>query len=170
MQNILTFTVKPDSQFYSDYFRAQAEKKRFHDIAVPFLKKHGIEGSFYLSKSLSVKATKEQREKFSGQLLKNSDKQGFYYFKAKSPIEKEWESEVAAKINFKALEKCNFWYFGFIDSGSYSLWDWNGTIYGYLENKHVNDIPPDESWMCPIKVSEYYAAIEAYENEMRQKE
>lgn len=168
MSNILTFTVRPDSHFYTDYFEAKAEKQKFHDIAVPFLEKHGIEGGFYIAEFLAIEGTSEQREKFSGQLLKKPDHQGFYRFYKKSPIEKAWESEVAAKINFKVLEKCDHWYFGFINAGKYKLWDWKGTIYGYLENKYANVIQLDERWMSPIKVSEYYSAIEAYEDEAKQ--
>lgn len=80
MSNILTFTVKPDSQFYTDYFGAKTEKKKFHDIAVPFLEKHGIEGSFYIAKFLAIEGTSEQREKFSGQLLKKTRSPGILLF------------------------------------------------------------------------------------------
>lgn len=170
MSRILTFTVKPESKFYADYFAMRAEHDRFHDVAVPFLKERGIEGRFYQTPFLAIDPDEETLQRYRNQLRKNPDSQGFYHFLKKSDTEKAWESEVAAKINFSVLDSLDLWYFDFIKSGCYHLWRWNDTIYGYLESKGDCDITPDESWMQPIKVSEYYAAGEAYEEEKKRKE
>lgn len=168
MSSVLTFKVNPNSKFYDDYFNAKAESQKFRSIAIPFFEKYGIKGSYYQSKFLAINVDKESREKLRLHLLKSPDRQGFYHFRKNSSIEKEWENEVTSKIDFGVLEKCDFWYLTFINAGRYKMWDWNGTIYGYLENKYDNGIVPDESWMRPMKLSEYYSIIEAYEEEMKQ--
>lgn len=169
MSYILTFTVKPESQFYADYFEAKAEKKRFRDHAIPFLLKYGIEGKCYMANFLALVPTDRDIKMYGTQILKTPDRNGITRFKRNSPVEKAWESEVAAHANFPVLEKCDLWQVEFITAGKYTLWDWNGTIYGYLENKYDRDIIPNERWMQPIKVSEYYAAVEAYEDEVKRK-
>ena len=170
MSYILTFTVKPESQFYAEYFASKAEKKRCRDLAIPFLEKYGIEGKCYMADFLAIEPTDRDVKMYGTQILKNPDRKGIRRFKRNSPIEKAWESEVAAHVNFNVLEKCDLWFFDFIEAGMYRLWDWNGTIYGYLENKYDRDIIPNERWMQPIKVSEYYAAVEAYEDKINGKE
>lgn len=167
MSNILTFTVKSESQFYADYFASKAEKDHCRNLAIPFLDKYEIEGKCYMAEFLAIEPTGRDMKMHGTQMLKNPDRNGVHRFKRNSPVEKAWESEVAAYVNFRVLEKCDLWFFDFINAGKYKLWDWNGTIYGYLENKYTNDIQMDESWMQPIKVSEYYSAIEAYEDEVK---
>lgn len=46
--------------------------------------------------------------------------------------------------------------------GKYNLWDYDGEIYGYLEDYYEKDITPGD-YMIPIKISEYYAVIEDIE-------
>lgn len=169
MSSILTFTVNPDSKFYSNYFIAKEERQKFRDLALPFFEKHGIDGSYYQSKTLAVKIDKAEREKFADQMVKTKDKQGFYKFKAKSPIQKAWEEEVCSNADFHKMELVDFWFLDFIHAGKYKTWDRDGIIYGYLENKYDNDITPAE-WMNVIKVSEYYAAVEDYEEYLKKQE
>lgn len=169
MSNILTFTVNPDSRFYSNYFTAKTEREKFRSLALPFFEKHGISGAYYQSKTLAVKMEKEERENFAEQMVKTKDKQGFYKFKAKSPIQKEWEEKVCSQIDFRKMELVDLWFFDFINSGKYKTWDRDGVIYGYLENKYENDIVPAD-WMNVIKVSEYYAAVEDYEEHLKKQE
>lgn len=169
MSSVLAFTVKPESKFYADYFAVKKEQKRFHDIAVPFLKERGVEGQFYQTPFLAIAPDEDTLQKYRAQLRKNPDSHGFYHFLKKSDLEKAWESEVSAKIDFTVLRALDFWYFDFISSGRYAIWSWNGTIYGYLENKYASDIEPNESWMQPIKVSEYYAAVESFDEENKRK-
>lgn len=160
----VAFKVKPDSDFYAKYFDAKEEKVKFKELAVPFFLKHGIDGRFYIDKSLAVKIPKEQREKLEIHLRKNPDRNGFYWFKKKSPIEKEWEETVTAHINFKRLEQVDLWWLSYIYYGTYNLWDIGGEIYGHLEDKNKKDIKLDD-FMEQIKLSEYYAAIERFEDE-----
>ena len=169
MSNILTFTVNPDSKFYANYFTAKEHRQKFRELAIPFLKNLGIKGAYYQSKTLAVNISKEDREKFADQMVKTKDKQGFFKFKAKSPIQKAWEDEVCSKVDFRKMELVDFWFLDFIKSGKYKTWDRDGVIYGYLENKFDADIVPAD-WMNVIKVSEYYAAVEDYEEYLKNKE
>lgn len=158
----LAFRVKRDSDFYAKYFDAREEKIKFKQLAAPFFKKHGIDGSYYITRCLAVKMPREQREKFADHIKKNPDSKGFYWFKKKSPIEKEWEETVVAQVDFNRLEQNDFWWMSHIMCGTYSLWDFEGDIYGYLEDSYQKDIKPAD-FMEQIKVSEYYAAIEKAE-------
>ena len=169
MSSVLAFTVKPESKFYADYFAVKKEQKRFHDIAVPFLKERGIEGRFYQTPFLAIDPDEDTLRKYRSQLRKHPDSKGFYHFLKTSDLEKAWESEVSAKINFSVLNALDFWCFDFIKSGKCTIWSWNGTVYGYLESKCFLDIVPNENWMQPIKMSEYYAAVESFDEENKRK-
>ena len=164
----IAFRVKRDSEFYKQYFEAKAEREKLKGLAFPFFKKHGIDGRFYQTKTLGVKIPREQRDKFEGQIRKNPDRLGFYFFKVKSPIEKEWEESVTNHIDFKRLEQVDFWWLYHITQGSYNLWDAGGEIYGFLDNKQEGDFKP-ENFMEEIKLSEYYAVIERVEENARQR-
>ena len=155
----VAFKVKRDSEFYRKYFEAKEERDKLKRLAYPFFEKHGIDGRFYQAKTLGVKITREQREKFEGQIKKNPDRHGFYFFKVKSPVEKEWEETVTNHVDFKRLEQIDFWWLKHITQGSYNLWDADGEIYGFLGNKQDGDFKP-EDFFHEIKLSEYYAVIE----------
>ena len=155
----IAFKVKRDSEFYRKYFEAKEEQKKFKELAFPFFEKHGIDGRYYQAKTLGVKISKEQRKKFADQIRKNPDRNGFYFFKVNSPIEKEWEETVTNHIDFKRLEQVDLWWLNHISQGRYNLWDADGEIYGFLENKQEGNFKP-EDFMKEIKLSEYYAVIE----------
>lgn len=156
------FRVKHDSEFYRQYFDAKEERTHFRTMAVDFFKKYGIDGQYYQSRRLGVKLDHAQREKIAEHLVKNPDKYGFFWFKKKSPIAVEWEETVVANTDFPRIEQCKFWWASFIMRGKYSLWDYDGEIYGYLEDYYEKDITPGDC-MIPIKISEYYAVIEDVE-------
>lgn len=162
----IAFRVKRDSEFYKQYFEAKDERNKFKGLAYPFFEKHGIDGRFYQSKTLAVKITREDRNKFDGQIKKNPDRNGFYSFYAKSQIEKEWEETVTNNIDFERLELVDLWWFGCIDQGSYNLWDTDGEIYGFLSTKQEKKFEP-ESFMEEIKLSEYYTVIERLKENKR---
>lgn len=71
----------------------------------------------------------------------------------------------------KVYNANSLWYFGCIYSGSYSLWDYNGNLYGYLHSRYDNIKLTDD--MEEIKMSEYYKVyykvIEDFENGENQK-
>lgn len=159
----IAFKVKHDSDFYTKYFDAKEEKAKFKKLVAPFFEKYGIDGRFYMAKSLAVKIPKEQREKIETHLRKNPDRQGLYWFKKKSPIQKEWEEMVTEHIDFKRLEQVDLWWLSYVLYGKYSMWDMDGEIYGYLEDGYQKDIKLDD-FMEQIKISEYYAAIERFED------
>lgn len=165
----IAFKVKHDSEFYKQYFEAKEEREKLKGLARPFFEKHGIDGRFYQAKTLSVNLTREQREKFADQIRKDPDRNGFFSFKVKSPIEKEWEETVTNHIEFKRLEQCDLWWLGHIMRGRHNLWDTNGEIYGYLESYQNEDFKPD-AFMEEIKLSEYHAVIESLINNAAGKE
>ena len=156
------FRVKHDSEFYRQYFDAKEERTHFRTMAVDFFKKHGIDGRYYQSRRLGVKLDHAQREKLVEHLVKNPDKYGFFWFKKKSPIAVEWGETVVANTDFPRMEQCDFWWASFIMRGKYNLWDYDGEIYGYLEDYYEKDITLGD-YMIPIKISEYYAVIEDIE-------
>lgn len=161
---VVAFTVDKDSDFAKRYIETKLETQCFRKLANEFFKKHGFLDSqgYYKSESLVVELTDEQREKFSDQLKKNPNRNGFYVFKVKSQMQKEWEKEVIEKVDFKVLSQMDLWYFDYIHHGSYALWDYEGVIYGCLESRHQREINlPD--YFKQIKLSEYYAVIEKVE-------
>lgn len=76
-------------------------------------------------------------------------------------MQKSWNEEVVSKVDFKIINAIRFWYLSFIFQGNYNLWDYEGTIYGYLKNTAGNINLAD--YMTEIKMSEYYSVIESME-------
>jgi hypothetical protein len=159
----IAFRVKHDSLFYKQYFEAKDEREKLRKFERPFFEKYGIDGRFYQCKTLGVELTREQREKFADQVRKNPDRKGFYCFKLKSAIEKEWEKTVTNHIDFDRLGLVDLWWFGVISQGIYNLWDADGEIYGYLATEQTKNFEP-EGFMEEIKLSEYYAVMERLKN------
>ena len=158
----IAFIVKRDSEFYNQYFAAKAEKQRFHDLARAFFEKHSLLDSarYYQSEFLGLELNDEQKQRFEGQLRKNDDKDGMSIFKKNSIMQKSWNEEVTSNINFDIINKIGFWYLGFIMCGKYSLWDYDGNIYGCLKDGMDGNINLAD-YMTEIKMSEYYSAIES---------
>ena len=159
----LAFKVKTDSDFYNQYFAAKDEKDKFRQLAITFTEKHGIDGDIYVSKILAVKPPKGKHRSFADQTKVKPDRNGFYWFKKNSTIRKLWDTEVVPFVNWEYVDKLDFWWLGHIQSGSYSLWDWDGEIYGLLKERCQTGIQAAD-WMMPLKMSEYYAAIENRED------
>ena len=96
------------------------------------------------------------------ELYKHANRDGLYKFKIKSPTQTRWEEEVISQINMEAYKAIKFWWAPCIMSGQFTIWDYNGEIYGCLESK--GDIKLTED-MEEIKLSEYYKIIEEIEDE-----
>ena len=161
----VAFTVNKDSYLYQEYFDAKNERKKFHDLARAFFVKHDLldSGEYYQCHTLSLKLSADQRSRFVDQLKKGKDPNGMSVFKKRSAMQKEWEDAVASKIDFDIISRYRTWFFVFISSGSYNMWDdGNGNVYGYLSDKYNESITLS-GCMTEIKMSEYYAAIEALE-------
>lgn len=160
----IAFIVKRDSEFYNKYFKAKEERQYFHNLARAFFEKHDLldDSEYYQAEFLGLKLNAEQRQRFAGQLRKNDDKNGMSIFKNKSAMQKSWNEEVTSKINFEIINKINLWYLGFLHYGSYSLWDYNKNIYGYLKDNLSDNINLAD-YMTEIKMSEYYSVIESSE-------
>ena len=160
----VAFTVKQGSQFYQDYFSAKEERQKFHELAKEFFKKHNLfePKKYYQTEFLGLELTAEQKKLYADQIKKNDDENGMRQFKKRSAMQKSWEEDVVSKVDFDVIEKPKFWWFEFIMRGSYSLWDHNGIIYGYLKDNHKEEIKLAD-YMTEIKMSEYYMAIEATE-------
>lgn len=61
------------------------------------------------------------------------------------------------------LDQQSLWYWPYIGSGEYALWSDGSEIYGLLKDRNQREIQPAE-WMLPIKMSEYYAAVERFQD------
>ena len=162
----VAFTVRQDSEFYNKYFKAKEERQHFHDLAKEFFEKHDLldNAEYYQTEFLGLKLNAEQKQKFAKQLKKHDDKNGMSIFKKNSPMQKYWDEEVVSKVDFEVIDRIKFWYFDIILSGSYSLWDYKGNIYGYLKNNNVDKISLAD-YMTEIKMSEYYSVIESFERD-----
>lgn len=157
------FKIKKDSKLYQNYFRSEAERKKFKKLGDAFFDKIGYEGSYTLTNNLMVKNNLSTLFKlFPNELCKNANKDGLYKFKVKSPTQKRWEKEVISQIDMEAYNAIRFWWMNCIWSGRYTIWDYNGEVYGMFEAQ--NDIKLTED-MEEIKMSEYYKIIEEMENE-----
>ena len=160
----IAFTVKQDSQFYKNYFLAKEERRKFHELAKAFFKKHNLfePQKYYQTEFLGLELTAEQKKLYADQIKKYDDENGMTRFKKRSAMQKSWEEDVVSKVDFDVIEKPKFWWFDFIMRGSYSLWDHNGIVYGYLKDNHKEEIKLAD-YMAEIKMSEYYMAIEETE-------
>lgn len=156
------FKIKKDSKLYQNYFRSEAERKKFKKLGDAFFDKIGYEGSYTLTNNLMVKNNLNTLFKlFPNELCKNANKNGLYKFKVKSPTQKRWEKEVISQIDMEAYNAIRFWWRNCIWSGRHTIWDYNGEVYGYLESDYELKLTED---MEEIKMSEYYRVIEEIEN------
>lgn len=151
------FKVKKDSRLYNNYFVSKSEKERFRQLANSFFDSIGYDGRYTLTRRLMV----DQSELFPNELCKTQTREGLYRFKINSPTQKQWEQEVVDKIDMKSCNCNDFWYLDCLMRGKYSLWDYNGEVYGYLESDYELKLTED---MEEIKMSEYYRIIEEMEN------
>ena len=156
--------VKPGSKFYTDYFRAKEERQKFHELAKAFFKKHDLfePKKYYQTELLGLELTADQKKFYADQIKKKDDENGMTIFKKRSAMQKSWEKYVVSKVDFDVIENPKFWWLEFISCGSYSLWDHDGVIYGYLKDRYKEEIKLAD-YMTEIKMSEYYMAIEATE-------
>ena len=162
MFNEKAFIAKPDSKLYKDYFIERKENQKFHELALNFFKGLNLsEGRKYcIGKRLMVELTEEEYSQYKHQLLKDK-KEGLYVFKKNSNLQKAWEINVVSQCNMNYIYLTQFWYWDFISVGSYSLWNDETTLYGYVHSKNGElNIP---YYVEEIKLSEYYAKIEEKE-------
>lgn len=158
----VAFIVNPGSELYDTYFRAQKEKENFHSKARAFFKRYGIDCKKYKQTTrLCVWFNPGNKTNFLPQLMKLDDKDGFSQFKLNSPVQKAWEKEVVLQTDCNLLTVQNLWFFGSISSGSYSLWDYKGKLYGYLSSNRGDIVLPKNITL--IKLSEYYSIYEEAE-------
>lgn len=161
----IAFKVNKDSKFYRQYFDAKAEKQKLHDYAREFFAKHDLisASEYYQSEFLALQLTDEQKNRFKEQIKKGEDNNGMTRFKKKSAMQKEWTDNVISKVNMEVAHACRTWYWSYIMSGEYSLWDKDGEIYGYLMDKSKDRIELSND-LIPIKMSEYYTVKESFED------
>lgn len=162
----IAFQIKRDSEFYKKYFETKAEKEKFHKLARIFFEKYNLLDNleYYQTEFLGLKLTIEQKERFKKQIKKYADDKGMSIFKKLSPMQKAWEEEVTSNINFQILDQNDWWYGGMISYGSHSLWDYNSDVYGYLLDRHKDEIKlPD--YMVEIKLSRYHSIIESFDDQ-----
>ena len=157
----ISFKVDRSSDFYKKYFDVKTEKQKFHDLARAFFAEHNIasKGGYYQIETLYCELDEEERKKLASQITKYPDQNGLTRFRKNSALQKAWIEEVVSKIDMKMIDSIKFWWMCYVSCGSYSLWDIDGEIYGYLSEKNDKNIQTAD-WMIQIKMSEYYSVIE----------
>lgn len=153
----VAFRVKPGSDLYNHHFAEKAERQKLHEFAREFFKKNGFngKGGYYQRQTLSMELTPEEHEKYASQLKKHPDSNGLYTFKKNSAMQKAWENEVCANVDFNKMYLNAFWYAKIISAGSYALWDKDNELYGLLESKY-GEIEKLPDYMERISLSQYY--------------
>lgn len=157
------FIVKNGSKLYNEYFEAQTEKQKMHDLARVFFETHDLlnDGLGYrMIEGLAMQLTTEQKEKYKSQLKKLEDADGMCYFKKASSMYKEWRNTVSSQVDFNIIDQLWCWYWPYIGKGRYALWNDGENLYGYLSDEYKDKIDLAD-YMEPIKMSEYYAIQEA---------
>ena len=161
----VTFRVAKDSTFYTQFFNAQAEKQRFHDLARKFFKRYDLMDGpckYYQNKILAIEMNDAQKLRFYSQICKACDKNNMTFFKKRSSMQQAWMQEVIEKVDMNLLDRQSLWYWPYIGCGEYALWCSGDEIYGLLKDRNKKEINLAD-WMLPIKRSEYYAAMEELE-------
>ena len=154
------FTVKTDSDFYRKYFDAIQEKQLFISLAHDFFAARNLNpGRYLLTERLICSLTDEQKDWYAGQILKKEHQTGCSMFSERSAMQKAWAKDVVSHVDMEKFRFLKFWWLPFIMKGQYALWDYGGTIYGLLTSSYDDEIKLDED-MVPIKMSEYYYAVE----------
>ena len=156
--NEFAFKLKYGSEMYNDYMIEKNAKNAFHNLAREFFKKHyfSAKGGYIIGERLCIELSDAEVELYRNQLMKDTV-QGCHKFKKNSKMQKLWEKEVVKKCNIDNIYHNNMWYWPFMLRGTYSMWDYDGTVYGCLKSegeiKHCDD-------MVEMKMSEYYKVIE----------
>lgn len=105
----------------------------------------------------------KERKELSAQICKNADENGLWVFKKNSTLQKKWEKNVVSQVKYDMIDFLRFWYLPYIMRGSYSLWDYNGDVYGILKDRCETEIKLGKDFV-PIKMSEYYTIMEEAES------
>ena len=161
----IAFTVAKGTDFYNQFFRARDEKQKFHDLAREFFKKHDLMDGpcqYYQCRTLAIEMDEAQKLRFYSQIRKNCDLNNITFFKKKSQMQIAWTQEVVEKVDMNLLDQQSLWYWPYIGCGEYALWCDHDEIYGLLKDRKQTEIQKAD-WMLPIKMSEYYAAMERLE-------
>ena len=160
------FMVKRDSEFYKKYFLMQEEKEKFKLLASKFFDKHELNNvkKYAISQCLCVELDKNDAKFLSNQLKKERLRNGLYQFKLRSQMQIAWVQEVVSNCNIRSIDSFDAWYFEYINRGRYSLWHNGNDLYGYLSDTAKDIVLPD--FFIPIKMSEYYSAIEKFEEQL----
>lgn len=158
----IAFTVAKGTDFYNQFFRAHKEKQKFHDLAREFFERHDLMGGpcqYYQCRALGIEMNEAQKLRFSSQIRKGCDKNNITFFKKRSPLQIAWTQEVIEHVDMALLDKQSLWYWPYIGCGEYALWCDGDEIYGLLKDRNKTEIQAAD-WMLPLKMSEYYAAME----------
>lgn len=159
--NEAAFIVKEDSNLYKNYFKAKKEKDKFKKLAYEFFKKNNLldHELYELRGDLHLSLTEEQKELYKDQICQKPDNHGIYKFKYKSQLNTEWINEVSSKIDFNTLRLNDVWYWDYISNGKYSMFDYNGKVYGYLLDNNHDEVALDDR-VKRIKMSEFWKVKE----------
>ena len=151
-----------ESRLHKDYMEYRACREKSIEIARGIFDRHGVETKNFALAGwcLGIKPTDSDRIKFSTQLKKKAEKDGFVDFKKSSPILKEW-LELSKDLTFSRNPARTMWnYFKYTARMRVRLFSLDGVVYCSVEAQ--GDIEPDDA-LEEIKGSEFFQMIELYE-------
>ena len=171
----IAFTVNPDSELYANHFIQKAEKKRFAELASAFLNAHFPAKATIASCLASVWKSNfllKQKKSSAASFLKTRTAVAFPCSKQNPPKISAGTRRLFPKLTSKNTKPLVFggWIFRGVGHLRTSLWDdGNGNVYGYYCSEFYSDKGTIPDYATEIKLSEYYAAVEAYEAEVKAK-
>lgn len=156
------YRAQKDSRLHKAYMEYRECWEKSIEIAREIFGRHGVEAKDFALERwyLAIKPTGNDRIKFSTQLKKKAEKDGFVDFKKSSPILREW-MELSKDLMFPCNPSRTMWkYFKDIGRMRVRLFSFDGVVYCSVEAQ--GDIEPDDA-LEEIKGSEFFRVIEEYE-------
>lgn len=153
------FRIRRDSKFYKEYFQFVADTKRNAELFRAFAAERGIESHSFipLKNGLYIVPTEKDIERFGGDFVKDTFKNGLRRFKKTSKVSKLW---CELMKNEKVAERPRFWSYvptlcGRFRERCIRVGD---DLYGSLQSQESEIQLAD--FMDEIKASEFYLIME----------
>jgi|GEM_PF-6876737 len=157
--NEVAFIVKEDSELYNNYITEKIEKEKCWELLKEFIKnsmgEEIVDKYIVLGRDLILSLTEKGHKLFQDSVKKDKLEQ-CYKFKINSQINKLWNKVFDKNIIKENLNANSLWYWDYMNKGIYSMFDYNGKVYGYLNG--YCKLKEDD--MTEIKMSEYYKIVE----------
>ncbi len=161
------FTIKPDSQLYTDYFQYLEDLQSNASIFDDFASKHEIGSHKFIpyKKYLVILPTERDKDKFAQDFTQQYFDNGGRQFKVRSEIGKDW---ISVMNDIKPARKPGYFYLiSLVGHFSERLFHIGDTLYGSLRADSEFNL---HSCMEEIKASVFYKLIEDYNESLKTKE